>query len=250
MTPIVGIAACMRPIKGMAHHVTPAVYAEAVLGGAGALPVMLPPMGEAMLALLDRLDGLLLSGSPSNVAPALYGMAHDATPDEHDLLRDATTLPLIREAVARGMPVLAICRGVQELNVALGGSLHQEVHGVDGRMDHRSDVGTLDERFGPRHPVSLEGGLARLVGASELQVNSLHGQALDRVAGGLVVEARAADGTVEAVRLEGMRGWGYGLQWHPEWRYAENPASVAIFAAFGNACRDYAAGRVSLGKAA
>ena len=117
----------------MLRHDTPARYAEAVLGGAGAVPIMMPPMGEAELAVLDRIDGLLVPGSPSNVHPSHYDGGDSKTPDLHDPARDATTLPLIRAAIARGMPVLAICRGIQELNVALGGTLHQQVHELDGR---------------------------------------------------------------------------------------------------------------------
>ena len=137
MHPIVGIPACARLEKGQLRHDTPARYAAAVLGGAGAVPVMIPPMGEASLAVLDRLDGLLLSGSPSNVHPSHYDGGDSLTPDHHDLERDATTLRLIPEALSRGMPLLAICRGIQELNVALGGTLHQKVHAVPDRMDHR-----------------------------------------------------------------------------------------------------------------
>lgn len=240
MRPIVGIPACTRDLLGMVHYATPAIYADALMDAAGALPVLLPPVGEAMLAMLDRLDGLLLSGSLSNVAPALYGCDRDATPDLHDPARDATMMPVIRRALAMGMPVLAICRGVQELNVALGGSLHQELQEVPGRMDHRSGGGAVDHMFRPKHPVRLEGGLARILGCASLQVNSLHTQALDRVAPGLAVEAVAEDGTVEAVRVEGAV-WAYGLQWHPEWGFAGKPESLALFAAFGQACAAYAA---------
>ena len=142
MPPIVGIPACARLVNGMLRHDTPARYAGAVLGGAGAVPIMVPPMGEAALAVLDRLDGLLLSGSPSNVHPSHYAGGDSQTPDHHDLERDATTLRLIPEALARGLPLLAICRGVQELNVALGGTLFQRVHEQPDRMDHRAGPGS------------------------------------------------------------------------------------------------------------
>ena len=138
MQPIVGIPACARlVIKEQLRYDTPARYAAAVLGGADAVPIMIPPIGEAALAVLDRLDGLLLPGSPSNVHPSHYDGGDSQTPDSHDMERDATTLRLIPEAIARGIPVLAICRGIQELNVALGGTLHQQVHEVAERMDHR-----------------------------------------------------------------------------------------------------------------
>ncbi len=208
--------------------------------------MLIPPLGEAQLSLLDRLDGLLIPGSPSNVHPSRYDGGDSATPDSHDHERDNTTLPLVRAAIARGMPVLAICRGIQELNVALGGTLHQKVHDLPGRRDHRGGPGTPEERYGPRHPVALSGRLAGMLGAplgaGEILVNSLHGQAIDRLAPGLAVEAVAPDGTIEAVRVEYAAGFAFGVQWHPEWRYADDPASVALFAAFGNACRDYAAG--------
>jgi len=239
MNPVVGIPACARLVQGQVRHDTPARYAAAVLGGSNALPVMIPPLGEAQLGLLDRLDGLLLPGSPSNVHPDHYAGGASLTPDMHDLDRDATTLRLVPEAIARGMPVLAICRGIQELNVALGGTLHQTVHALPGRSDHRGGPGTLEERYGPKHLVSVSGELARIVGATTILVNSLHGQAIDSVAPGLVVEATAPDGTIEAVRLETAPGWVFGIQWHPEWGYAEDSASLAIFRAFGHACRAY-----------
>ncbi len=242
MTLIVGIPACARIRNEMLWHETPARYAAAVFGGSGALPLMVPPMGEAQLAALDRLDGLLLPGSPSNVHPRYYDGGESLTPEHHDDARDATTLPLIRAANARGIPVLAICRGIQELNVALGGTLHQNIHDMPGRRDHRGGPGTIEEKYGPKHSVLLSGWLARLVGTGEITVNSLHGQAIDRPAPGLVVEARAEDGTIEAVRAENGPGFVLGIQWHPEWRYAEDPASVALFRAFGDACRAYRSG--------
>jgi len=239
---LVGIPACAREVSGQLRHDTPARYAMAVLGGAGAIPIMIPPLGEAELPVLDRLDGLLIPGSPSNVHPSHYEGGDSRTPDLHDPARDATTLPLIRAAIAHGMPVLAICRGIQELNVALGGTLHQQVHALDGRLDHRGGTGTLEERYGPKHPVALTGELARIVGADAIMVNSLHGQAIERPAPGMVVEALAEDGTIEAVRVTTARGFACGVQWHPEWGYADNPASLAIFRAFGAACRSYRLG--------
>jgi putative glutamine amidotransferase len=234
---IVGIPACAKLHSDMPFHQTPARYAQAVLSGVGALPVLIPPLGEAMLGLLDDLAGLLAPGSPSNVHPSHYRGGESETPDFHDLERDHTTLPLIRAAIARGIPVLAICRGLQELNVALGGSLIQRVHARTGFADHRGGAGPHEIRYGVKHPISVTGSLARIVGADSIQVNSLHGQAIDRLADGLVVEARAPDGTIEAVAMPAAPGWLLGVQWHPEWAFAANPDSVAIFAAFGEACR-------------
>ncbi len=229
-------------VNGHLRHDTPARYAAAVLGGAGCVPIMIPPLGEPELAVLDRLDGLLLSGSPSNVHPDHYAGGDSRTPDLHDLERDATTLRLIPEAVRRGIPVLAICRGIQELNVALGGSLFQAVHEEPGRFDHRGQGVDIEARYAPRHLVTLSGGLARIVGSTTILVNSLHWQAVDQVAPGLVVETVAQDGTIEGVRAPDAPGWVLGVQWHPEWRYADDSASVAIFRAFGEACRAYSSG--------
>ncbi len=237
--PIVGIPACAKLVNGLLRHDTPARYAEALFGAAGVLPVMVPPLGEVQEAVLDRLDGLLVPGSPSNVHPDLYGGGCSLTPDLHDPARDATSLPLIRAALARGMPVLAICRGIQELNVALGGTLHQAVQDMPGRMDHRGGPGAMAERYGPRHPVVISRRLAALLGAERIMVNSLHAQAIDRPAPGLVVEAVASDGTIEAVRVADAHGFAFGVQWHPEWAYADNPASLALFRAFGDACRRF-----------
>ncbi len=234
---IVGIPACAKTVADMPFHQTPARYAQAVLAGTGALPVLIPPLGEKMLDLLDSLSGLLIPGSPSNVHPSHYDGGESETPELHDLARDHTTLPLIRAAVRKGIPVLAICRGIQELNVALGGTLIQRVHAQPGRQDHRGGPGPHEVRYGPKHAISVTGSLARILGATTIQVNSLHGQAIDRPAPGLVVEAVAEDGTIEAVAMPQAPGWLLGVQWHPEWAFASNPHSVAIFAAFGDACR-------------
>jgi putative glutamine amidotransferase len=250
MNLIVGIPACSKDIGGMLQHATPARYGAALMGAAGALPILLPPVGEGLVAMLDRLDGLLLSGSPSNVEPQRYGVDEDLTPGKHDPHRDATTLPMIRAAIARGLPVLAICRGIQELNVALGGTLIQKVQEQPGRMDHRA-ITSEAERTEPldynhlyrlKHTVSVSGHLARIVGAGEIMVNSLHEQAIDRPAEGLVVEARAGDGTIEAVRLADAPGFVMGVQWHPEWHVLADAPSTAIFRAFGDACRAYHGG--------
>ncbi len=237
MNLVVGIPACATMVDEREVHLTPARYATAVVRGVGAMPIIIPPMREGQLGLLDRIDGLLVPGSPSNVHPDHYNGGESETPDRHDPERDATTLPLIRAAIARGVPVLAICRGIQELNVALGGTLIQRVHELSGRLDHRGGPGTLDRKYGPKHTIAVTGQLARIVGANEITVNSLHGQAIGRSADGLVVEALAPDGTIEAVSYPAARGFVLGLQWHPEWRFAETPASVAIFRAFGDACR-------------
>ncbi len=237
---IVGIPACAKMVDGQLRHDTPARYAQAVFGGVQALPVMIPPMGAAQIDILDRLDGLLVPGSPSNVHPDHYAGGDSRTPGMHDPERDATTLPLIRACLDRGIPMLAICRGIQELNVALGGTLHQTVHDEPGRLDHRGGPGDLDRKYSPKHAVRLTGKLAAMLGRMTIQVNSLHGQAIDVLAPGLAVEATAPDGTIEAVRVLAAKSFAFGVQWHPEWRYADDPASTALFAAFGDACREHA----------
>jgi putative glutamine amidotransferase len=245
MKSVIGIPACTKLIAGYVQHATPARYGAALIAASEAMPVLLPPEGEHMLAVLDRLDGILFSGSPSNVAPMRYGADFDATPDAHDPARDATTLPMIRAGLERGLPMLFICRGMQELNVALGGTLFQEVHAVAGRMDHRAGEG--ERRFAPKHEVALSGELARMIGTPEIQVNSLHGQAVDQLAPGLVVEAVAPDGTIEAVRVEGAKNFALAVQWHPEWEVTHFADRQRLFAAFGEACAAY---RTGLRKAA
>jgi putative glutamine amidotransferase len=243
MSIVVGIPACAKTFEErLVYSINPR-GAEALIGAVGALPVAIPPVGEAQIGILDRIDGLMVPGSPSNVHPSHYGIGESLTPDRHDPARDATTLPLIRAAIARGMPVLAICRGIQELNVALGGTLLQNVHDIPGRLDHRGNGGgSIEVAYGPKHAVSVTGILARIVGADQIMVNSLHSQAIDRLGEGLVAEALADDGTIEAVSAPNAPGFVLGLQWHPEWRYADNPASVAIFRAFSEACRAHQQG--------
>jgi putative glutamine amidotransferase len=236
---VVGIPACTKLITNYIQHATPARYGAALMAASGAIPVLMPPEGPAMLALLDRLDGVLFNGSPSNVAPMRYGADFDATPDFHDPDRDATTLPMIRAVLERGIPMLCICRGMQELNVALGGTLFQEVHKVPGRMDHRSGEGTREQMFGVKHSVALSGTLAEISGATEIQVNSLHGQGIDQLAPGLAVEAVAPDGTIEAVRVEGAKSFAFAVQWHPEWEVTHFPDRKRLFEAFGAACAAY-----------
>jgi len=242
MTPIIGIAACAKTIGEHLFAATPARYGQALISGAGALPLVIPAEGEAMLAVLARLDGLLLPGSPSNVEPSRYGAAEDLTPGRHDPARDATALPLVRAALERGLPLLAICRGTQELNVALGGTLHQQVQNLPGRLDHRGGPGTRAERYGPKHIVTLGGGLAEMLGARAITVNSLHEQAIERPGEGIAVEGTGPDGTIEAIRVVGARGFAVGVQWHPEWEVEAFADRLALFAAFGRAARAFQAG--------
>jgi putative glutamine amidotransferase len=248
MTPLIGIPACQRiKTPGLVHHVGEK-YVNAVVNGAKGLPVLIPACGDRLDLdeLITRLDGLLLTGSPSNVEPHHYGGHPSREGTEHDPQRDSTTLPLIRKAVAAGLPLFAICRGIQELNVAFGGSLHQLVHEVEGKRDHRSDKSKPpQDRYDHAHSVKLapEGVLARLLGAEEVMVNSLHAQGIDRLGKGLAVEATAPDGLIEAVSVQGARGFALGVQWHPEHPSLEAPVSKALFQAFAQACRDRSAAR-------
>lgn len=241
--PVIGIPACLVPRDDFHFHQVGDKYVDGVVDGAGGLPVLIPALGRRLEldALLGHLDGLLLSGSPSNVEPHHYGGREPRPDNPGDPARDATTLPMIRRALDLGVPLLAICRGMQELNVALGGTLHQEVHEVAGRFDHRSDKSKPPfDRYHPVHSVRLtEGGqlMRLLAGVRTVQVNSLHGQGLDRLACRLGVEAVASDGTVEAVSVRDARAFALGVQWHPEWRVLDNPVSRSLFAAFGAACR-------------
>ena len=237
--PLIGIPACLRAVNERNFHRVAEKYPNAIIEAAGCLPILIPAIGSKvdLCALLDKLDGLLLTGSPSNVHPSHYGAEPSHPEILHDPARDATTLPLIREAVRRDVPILAICRGIQELNVALGGTLHQRVHELPGRLNHRSRKDSPDGPYGPAHSVALTPGglLALLAGSTEIMVNSLHSQGIDRLAPGLRIEATAPDGQIEAVSLPGAR-FVLGVQWHPEHKALENPLSSALFAAFAQAC--------------
>jgi len=226
-------------------HMVGEKYARAVLDASGAAPLLIPSLADELGfdELLQRLDGLLFTGSPSNVEPHLYEGAPSAPGTLHDPARDATTLPLIRKAVRAGVPVFGICRGFQEMNVAFGGTLHQKLHEVPGYLDHRDDGSQpLEVQYGPAHDVTLEpGGVLRSLAASErIQVNSLHNQGIDRLGAELAVEARAPDGVIEAFRVRDAQRFALAVQWHPEWKVMSNPFSRALFAAFGQASRERA----------
>lgn len=226
----------------MANHAASDTYVRAVDQVVGGVPVLLPASGSACDpdTILERLDGIVLTGSRSNVQPCLYdGPAHcEGTPE--DPARDAATLPLIRAAVAGGLPVLAICRGLQEMNVAFGGTLHQRLQDLPGRLDHSTPLQqSTAVKVAKAHAVRLVAGtwLHRLAQAREVAVNSLHNQGIDRLGKGLVAEAFAPDGTIEAIRVAGAAGFAVGVQWHPEYDFASDRVSRTIFEAFGEAVR-------------
>ena len=226
-------------------HMVGEKYARAVMEAAGAAPLLIPALAEELRfdELLDRLDGLLFTGSPSNVEPHRYQGPPSVPGTLHDPARDATTLPLIRKAGEAGVPVFGICRGFQEMNVAFGGTLHQRVHEVQGFLDHRDDeTQPLEVQYGPAHDVTLEpGGVLRSLSANDrVRVNSLHSQGIERLGSELAIEARAPDGLIEAFRVARAPGFALAVQWHPEWQVMSNSFSRALFAAFGQAAADRA----------
>jgi putative glutamine amidotransferase len=243
--PLIGIPACRKYIAPHMFHAVGEKYIAAVATAAGGVPLLIPALGGGLAIgpVLRSVDGLLFTGSPSNVEPHHYQGKSSEQGTLHDPHRDATTLPLMAAAIAAGVPVFAICRGFQEMNVVFGGSLHQKVQDVPGKMDHREDPGKpLDEQYAPAHELHLsEGGkLHELLGTRRIDVNSLHSQGVDRLGEGLVVEATAPDGLVEAFRVADASAFALAVQWHPEWQVMKNPQSVALFEAFGDACRQRA----------
>ncbi|MDV9033120.1 gamma-glutamyl-gamma-aminobutyrate hydrolase family protein [Pseudomonas sp. RAC1] len=243
--PLIGVSACRQQVGRNSSHTVGAKYVEAA--AFAGLPLILPARDtpDEPHALLAHLNGILFTGSPSNVEPHHYNGAPSAVGTRHDAARDRLTLPLLQSAIAAGVPVLCICRGFQELNVALGGTLHPRVHALPGHLDHREpEEAPLHVQYGPRHRVdSAPGGLFERLGlAAQFEVNSLHSQGIDRLACGLRVEARAPDGLIEAVSMPGAPGFVLGVQWHPEWQLAENPVSLRLFQAFREACIAHAAG--------
>ena len=240
--PRVLVPACNRMLGDMCYHVAASKYVEAVrLAGCQPLivPSVAPPDHDALLAIAH---GLLLTGSPSNVHPSHYdeNVLDESLP--LDPARDAWILPIIPKVLALGMPLFAICRGFQEANVALGGTLHQAVHQVSGFADHRDrDDDPLEVQYAIAHDVVIEPGgvLERLLGTDRIAVNSLHGQGVNRLAPRLRIEARAPDGLVEAFSVPDAPGFALAVQWHPEWHAAENPVSMRLLGAFGDAARGY-----------
>ena len=250
LKPLIGVTACVKQIGLHPYHVSGDKYLRAVSVASLGLPVIIPSLADLceIKDLLHYVDGLLFTGSPSIVEPFHYQGAPSAPGTAHDPQRDATTLPLLRAAVAAGVPVLGICRGFQDMNVAFGGSLHQKVHELPGFMDHReADDPRLDVQYAPAHPVAIQpGGVFEAMGLPRtFQVNSIHSQGIDRLAPGLRAEAVAPDGLIEAVSVESSKAFAVGVQWHPEWQVQDNPVYLSIFQAFGDACRQRASLRDS-----
>jgi putative glutamine amidotransferase len=246
--PVVGIPSDHRMVGKHPFHMAGEKYIRAVRESTGAVTLLIPSLPTPIPPeeILASVDGLLFTGSPSNVSPRHYGGPASREGVLQDENRDATTLPLLKAAIEAGVPTMCLCRGFQELNVAMGGTLHQHVQELPGRLDHRENHDApLDEQYGPAHEVKvIEGGLlANIVREHRFSVNSLHSQGIDRLAPPLHADAIAPDETIEAVSMPNAKGFLLGLQWHPEWRWSENPISREIFAAFANAVHEYTSGR-------
>ena len=257
VTPLICVSANAMEAMHMRHllHGTGERNVHALMRMVDCIPVLLPPVGAAVDIgeLVGRMDGFVLTGGRANVEPHHYGGPEFPDDEPIDPGRDALVLPLIRACIAAHVPVFGICRGIQEINVALGGSLHYRIHQVPGMNDHRRprhDDVTTEEIFRLNHLVKLSpGGLfQRLTGHDEMMVNSLHGQGVDRLGDGLVVEATAPDGVVEGLRYNDDSQFVVGVQWHAEWQPEKHELSAALYTAFGEAARERAAGRVGGGQ--
>ena len=243
--PIVGVTAdsvVIRDAPGVGLYRS---YVDAVASGAECVPMIVPPLGAALDfdSLLEGLHGFVFTGAISNIQPHHYGGLPSYEGCVHDAARDETTLALLPAVLERGIPFFGICRGMQELNVVLGGTLHQEIHKVPGMADHRAEQGKpLEERFAPAHDVAIEAGgeFAQLLPADSYAVNSVHGQGVDSLAHGLRAEALAPDGLVEAVSVRDAKNFAVAVQWHPEWEFDKHPLDTTLWREFGKACEGYA----------
>ncbi|MCK0151048.1 gamma-glutamyl-gamma-aminobutyrate hydrolase family protein [Marivita sp. S6314] len=244
--PVVGIIGNQFLINDQyPAHAGGSMNSEAISQVSRCLPLVVPadPRYVGVDELLDTCDGFLFTGGRPNVHPEEYGEAETAAHGEFDRARDAVALPLIRACVARGQPILGICRGFQEINVAMGGTLYPEIRDLPGRMNHRMPPdGTLEEKFALRHGVTVvEGGVFhRLFGTTEVMTNTLHGQGIKTPGARIVIEGHAPDGTPEAIYVKEAPGFTLAVQWHPEWDAANDPVSRPLFEAFGDAVRQWA----------
>jgi len=242
--PLIGVISDRHELWKHYFHMVGEKYIAALVLAADVYPVALPTLDfdHDAAEVLARLDGIFLTGSPSNIEPRHYHGNPSNEGTWHDPERDDIALKLIPDVIEMGMPLFAVCRGFQEMNVALGGTLHQLVHEVPGYLVHKEDKSQpYDMQYGPAHRVDFaeDGLLASITGLSSAMVNSLHSQAVDRLADGLETEALAEDGLVEAFTVRDAPGFSLGVQWHPEWQVMEDPVSRAVFEAFGEACWDF-----------
>ncbi|MDN3647770.1 gamma-glutamyl-gamma-aminobutyrate hydrolase family protein [Reinekea marina] len=241
LKPLVGVVCDVQHIAPHDFHAAGDKYLRALSRSADVIPVLIPALLEDQDVdqWLARLDGLFLTGAYSMVDPAHYNEIKVDKQYDYDAQRDATAFAFVHKAIANNLPLLGVCRGLQDINVALGGSLHQVVQEHPELNDHREDKNaTLDEQYAPAHTVTLSenGMLQNIFKAKKIDVNSLHSQAINRVGSGLEIEAKADDGLVEAIRVEGV-SFGLAVQWHPEWKVTENKTQTLLFEAFGDACR-------------
>ena len=240
--PVIGIPANLKQFGDHPFNMVGEKYIDAIVNIAQCTPILLPTIGDRqdIDTILGLIDGLFLTGSVSNVDPQRYGKPLLSQDTLLDKARDATIFPLIDAVLHAGKPLLGVCRGFQELNVAMGGTLHQAVHDQPTLMDHREKPGNLDIQYGPAHQVKLtkNGVLQQLFAyADEITVNSVHGQGIDLLGNHLSIEATAPDGLVEAIAVSNAQNFALAVQWHPEWKATENKQSIALFSAFGQACK-------------
>lgn len=258
--PIIGISCCTQSLAipkfgDVTYHVVYKKYLEAVIEAMECIPVFIPVLGSTgksdrltvVDGFLDILDGIVLTGAVANVNPARYGVEYREEHGTLDVDRDEMMISLAKGAVERGIPIFGICRGMQELNVAFGGSLLARVHEEDSRFDHRSNPeDDFEDKYKPSHEIVIEknGVLSEIIFendnvAQDIFVNSLHSQGIDRVGDGIKVEARALDGTIEAITALEAKSFCLGVQWHPEWWVESNPLNKAIYDSFSIACSKY-----------
>lgn len=246
--PVVGIIGNQYLINDeYPAHAGGTMNSEAVAEVVGAMPILIPsdPRFVSVPELLDLCAGFVFTGGRPNVHPEEYGEEATEAHGAFDRARDAITLPLIRALVERGQPFLGICRGFQEVNVAMGGTLYPEIRDLPGRMNHRMPPdGTLAEKFALRHKVTFteDGPFQQLFGATEVMTNTLHGQGIKTAGTRVVIDGRAPDGTPEAIYIQDAPGFTMSVQWHPEYRAANDPVSRPLFEAFGAAVKDWADG--------
>lgn len=256
--PLIGVSGELKDFNGFDIQSAGHKYVFSVVEGFGGMPVILPSLGDveahgaySAAELTERLDGIILTGGRSNIEPHHYDGEPFRPETYRDPVRDSMTLPLVRAAVARGVPLFGICRGIQEINVAFGGTLHPYLWEVEGKSDHRMpQTDVMEDRFAPRHPVHLtpDGYFAQIASATcidgdSIVVNSLHGQAVDRLAEGFVVEALSEDGVIEGISMPSAAGFVIGVQWHAEFRVLNHPFNHALYAEFGAAAKRQAAAR-------
>lgn len=239
--PLIGISTCFEKQGAHYYHQAGDKYIAAISNVFNGLPLLIPAIGTKLhrQKLLESLDGILFTGSYSNVEPHHYGGPESDDETKHDPKRDATMLPLIKDAVDSGIPILAICRGFQEMNVALGGTLHQKIHKIPDMMDHREDSTLdLDGQYGFAHKISItpHGILDQISDDKKPWVNSVHWQGINQLGNGLTIEATSQDGLVESFSVTDSPSFALAVQWHPEWKVMKNPFYKSIFEKFGDAC--------------